>query len=203
MSKEQLSRGRLRMRAEAVIYKLSGKRVEMEVEQILDEAFPMGYEAEAVTLIRAVLHKKFGNRPTINSNMADIMWYVERWRDARSTIDREPQQERQKSVTRTRRRGRPKKTIKELIENDEGGKRLKALHKAMDGKIGKAAAIVIKAAIKLGWIMERPTAKAVQDEFGDIGNVGGYNKYISENDRQITDEEIAGAKQALENMISQ
>lgn len=201
MSKEQLSRGRLRMRAEAVIYKLCDERAALVAEQVLDEAFPMGYEVEAVTLIKDVLHKKFGNRPTINSNMADIMWYVERWRDARSTIDREPQQERQKSVTR--RRGRPKKTIKELIENDEGGKRLKALHKAMDGKIGKAAAIVIKAAIKLGWIMERPTAKAVQDEFGDIGNVGGYNKYISENDRQITDEEIAGAKQALENMISQ
>lgn len=189
------------MRAEAVIYKLSGKRAEMEVEQILDEAFPMGYEAEAVTLINIVLHKKFGNRHKIKSNVADIMWYVERWRDARSTIDREPQQEWQKSVTR--RRGRPKETIKGLIANDEGGKKLTALHNVMAEKKGKTAAIVIKAAIRLGWIMKRPTAKAVQDEFGDIGNVSGYNKYMSENDRQITDEEIAGTMQALENMISQ
>ena len=128
-------------------------------------------------------------------------WFSGVGRDARSTISREPQQERQKSATR--RRGRPKKTIKELIENDEGGKRLKALHKVMDGKIGKAAAIVIKAAWGLRWIMERPTAKAVQDEFGDIGNVSGYNKYMSESDRQITDEEIAVVKQALENNISQ
>ena len=94
MSKEQLSRGRLRMRAEAVIYKLSGKRAEMEVEQILDEAFPMGYEAEAVTLINIVLHKKFGNRHKIKSNVADIMWYVERWRDVRNTSGLKPQQER-------------------------------------------------------------------------------------------------------------
>ena len=72
----------------------------------------------------------------------------------------------------------------------------------MDGKKGKAAAIIIKAAIRLGW-MKRPTSTAVQKEFGDIGNVSGYNKYMSENDRQITDEEIAGTERELENMISQ
>ena len=201
MSKEQLSRGRLRMRAEAVIYKLCDERAALVAEQVLDEAFPMGYEAEAVTLIKDVLLKKFGGRPKVKKGMAVMMEFVERWRDARSTIDREPQQEWQKSVTR--RRGRPKETIKGLIANDEGANKLTALHNVMAEKKGKAAAIVIKAAIRLGWIMKRPTAKAVQDEFGDIGNVSGYNKYMSENDRQITDEEIAGTMQALENMISQ
>ena len=128
-------------------------------------------------------------------------WFSEVGRDARSTIDREPQQERQKSVTR--RRGRPKKTIKELIENDEGGKRLNALKKAMNGKKGKGAAIVIRAAKKLGWMIEPPTFIAVKEEFGDIGHASGYNKYMSEVGNQITVQEIADAKKALEDMISQ
>lgn len=191
------------MRAEAVIYKLGRNWTVGRgfVEQVLDEAFPMGYEDDAVVLIKQLLKKEFGKRPTINANMKGVMLFVEHWRDARSTISREPQQERQKSVTR--RRGRPEETIKGLLVNDEGGKKLTALHDAMDGRKGKAAVIVIKAAIRLGWIIKRPTATAVQKEFGDIGNVSGYNKYMSENDRQITDEEIAGAKQMLENMISQ
>lgn len=200
MSKELLSRGRLRMRAEAVIYKLNGKRAEMEVEQILDEAFPMGYEAEAVTLIKTVLHKKFCNRPTIKSNVADIMWYVERWRDARNTAGLKPQQERPEVTARGK--GRPKAAIKEMMIDDDGGRKLKALQRAMDGKIGKAAATVIRAAVKLGW-MVKPTFKAVENEFGDIGNRSGFNKYMADDSRQITDEEIAGARQALENMISQ
>jgi hypothetical protein len=200
MSKEQLSRGRLRMRAEATIYKLSGKRSEMEVEQILDEAFPIGYEAEAVMLIKTVLHKKFSNRPTINSNVADIMWYVERWHDARNTAGRESQHERPKVTAKGK--GRPKAAIKEMMIDDDGGGKLKALHRAMGGKKGKAAATFIRAAVKLGW-MVKPTFKAVENEFGDIGNRSGFNKYMADDSRQITDEEIAGAMQALENIISQ
>lgn len=188
------------MRAEATIYKLSGKRSEMEVEQILDEAFPIGYEAEAMTLIKTVLHKKFSNRPTINSNVADIMWYVERWRDARNTAGRESQHERPKVTAKGK--GRPKAAIKEMMIDDDGGGKLRALHRAMSGKKGKAAATFIRAAVKLGW-MVKPTFKAVENEFGGIGNRSGFNKYMADDSRQITDEEIAGAKQALENIISQ
>lgn len=119
------------MRAEATIYKLSGKRSEMEVEQILDEAFPIGYEAEAVTLIKTVLHKKFSNRPTINSNVADIMWYVERWRDARNTAGQESQQERSRTEGSDEGVKYYKKAIEAgIIERDGDGYKKKGITKA-------------------------------------------------------------------------
>lgn len=82
------------MRAEAVIYKLCDERAALVAEQVLDEAFPMGYEAEAVTLIKDVLLKKFGGRPKVKKGMAVMMEFVERWRDARNTSGLKPQQER-------------------------------------------------------------------------------------------------------------
>lgn len=96
MSKDRLGQGQLRMRAEAVIYKLGRNWTVGRgfVEQVLDEAFPMGYEDDAVVLIKQLLKKEFGKRPTINANMKGVMLFVEHWRDARSAISREPQQER-------------------------------------------------------------------------------------------------------------
>ena len=94
-------------------------------------------------LIRISLEEKGMGLNEIQREDLDY-WFSGVGRDARSTTSWEPQQVQQKPETR--RRGRPKKTIKELIENDEGGKRLNALKKAMNGKKGKGAAIVIKAA---------------------------------------------------------
>ena len=48
--------------------------------------------------------------------------------------------------------------------------------------------------IQIGWIT-KPTFKAVEDEFGDIGNRSNYNKYINED--RFTNDEIDGMKNTL------
>lgn len=127
-------------------------------------------------------------------------WFSGVGRDARNTAGQESQHERPKVTAKGK--GRPKAAIKEMMIDDDGGGKLRALHRAMGEKKGKAAATVIRAAVKLGW-MVKPTFKAVENEFGGIGNRSGFNKYMADDSRQITDEEIDGAKQALENIISQ
>lgn len=89
-------------------------------------------------------------------------------------------------------RGRQSKTFKDCLQQND---KLNTLHTIMDGKKGKEAALVMKVAVQIGWIT-KPTFKAVEDEFGDIGNRSNYNKYINENNR-FTDDEIEGMKQAL------
>lgn len=96
MENTKLSSTRLKMRAESVIYKLCNERVEHIYEQmlcgepiefvcnqILDEAFPVGYEDAAYKIIEYVLKEKFSNRPTIEKRMTVMMECVKRWRDAR------------------------------------------------------------------------------------------------------------------------
>lgn len=73
--------------------------------------------------------------------------------------------------------------------------KLQTLHDVMNGKKGKEVALIMKVAIQIGWIT-KPTFKAVEDEFGNIGNRSNYNKYINENNR-FTNDEIDGMKQAL------
>lgn len=70
-----------------------------------------------------------------------------------------------------------------------------ALHKAMKNKKGKGAALVIRVAINSGWI-DKPTYKAVADEFGYIGHRSGFNKYMDDKYR-FSDEEIQGVKAQL------
>lgn len=55
---------------------------------------------------------------------------------------------------------------------------LEKLHKLIDGKKGKFVANVIKVCCDVG-IIVRPTYTQVRNEFGDIGDKSGYNKYIS------------------------
>lgn len=64
----------------------------------------------------------------------------------------------------------------------------------MSGKTGKEAALVIKVAIKIGWVT-KPTYKAVVDEFGNIGAKSNYNRYIG--DKCFTNDEIEGMKSVL------
>lgn len=92
-------------------------------------------------------------------------------------------------------RGRRSKPFKDYLQNDDGSK-LQTLHNVMSGKRGKEVALVIKAAIQIGWIT-KPTYKAVADEFGDIGNRSNYNKYI--NGDKFTSDEIVGIKAKLQN----
>lgn len=81
--------------------------------------------------------------------------------------------------------GRPKgSTLKLFIQNILGDSQkkdrtLKALHNLIDGKKGKGVALVIHAACTANLII-KPTFTQVKNEFGDIGNASGYNRYMRE-----------------------
>ena len=91
-------------------------------------------------------------------------------------------------------RGRPKYTFKDLMIEDEDGKKLEKLHKVIDGKRGKSVVLYIKAAMSLGW-MRKPTYSQATGEFGDIGVKESYNKPVRE--MSFTDE-LMGEVQAPE-----
>ena len=52
------------------------------------------------------------------------------------------------------------------------------LHQLIDGKKGKAVALAIFCAAKLGLITQTDY-NAVSEEFGDIGERSNYNKYLA------------------------
>lgn len=80
-------------------------------------------------------------------------------------------------------RGQPKgKAVEPFIQNifgdiQEKERILNILHRLIDGKRGKGVAMVIHAACTAK-IIQQPTFKQVENEFGDIGNVSGYNRYM-------------------------
>lgn len=80
-------------------------------------------------------------------------------------------------------KGRPKgKAVDPFIQNiigdrTEQEKILQKLHAFIDGKKGKYVAMVIHAVHTKGLIL-KPTFTQVKNEFGDIGNVSGYNRYM-------------------------
>jgi hypothetical protein len=61
------------------------------------------------------------------------------------------------------------------------------LRQPMAGKKGRNAALIIQAAIKKG-LITKPTYTEIVNEFGNIGNKSGYNKYMR---YKFTDEELA------------
>lgn len=72
---------------------------------------------------------------------------------------------------------------------------LKKLHSLIDGRKGKNVALVIKASMQLGWLLCKPTFTQLQNEFGDIGNVSGYNHQMKIDSDKT---EIEGIKIALQ-----
>lgn len=92
-------------------------------------------------------------------------------------------------------KGRPKETLKDKMINDADGSKLQKVHTVMDGKIGKAAALIVLACIRKGW-MQKPTFTQVAEEFGDIGTQQGFTKYMYE--EKFTQEEIEGAINSLD-----
>ena len=95
----------------------------------------------------------------------------------------------QVNVPQERKRGRQTKPFRSVIISEDPDETLAKMHSLIDGKIGKDVALVIQAAIITGKIT-KPTASQVQAEFGDIGNVSGYNKCMRE--KCFTDEEMRG-----------
>jgi len=95
----------------------------------------------------------------------------------------------------TNNKGRQSRPFRESMVNDADNKRLSALHKLMENRIGKNAALVMICAKRLGWITD-VTSTQVKDEFGHIGNVSGFNKYFN-NPSLYDEDEIKGMETAL------
>ena len=74
-------------------------------------------------------------------------------------------------------RKREKSFIDYIVVEDKENY-LSKLHELIDNKVGRAVAMVIKAAIETKG-MTRPTSTMVEKEFGYIGSKGGYNKYLN------------------------
>lgn len=91
-------------------------------------------------------------------------------------------------------KGRPKETLKDKMIDDVDGVKLQNIHKAIKGKRGKDAALIILASIKNGW-MAKPTFTQVKNEFGDIGVQQGFTKYLNEG--CFSKEELEGAIKSL------
>ncbi len=104
----------------------------------------------------------------------------------------EQQQDTQKSI---KGKGNPRWGLKYRMMNDADGSKLQKIHKVMDGKMGKGAALIILACIKKGW-MQKPTFTEVTKEFGYIGTQQSFTKYLNEN--RFTKDEIEGAINSLD-----
>ena len=91
--------------------------------------------------------------------------------------------------TPTRGKGRPKETLQDKVIGGDTGF-IKKLHTLIDGKKGKDFCLYIVASIKLGKLT-KPTYTQVKNEFGDIGNKSGFNRYLDE--RKFTQTELEGA----------
>lgn len=103
------------------------------------------------------------------------------------SLNPEPQQKQK--------RGRPKETLKDKMIDDTDGAKLQKIHKAINGKKGKSAALIILACILKGW-MVKPTFTQVENEFGDIGKQQGFTKYL--NEECFSKDEIEGAIKSLD-----
>lgn len=95
--------------------------------------------------------------------------------------------ESKKEQSTKKKRGRPKEMLYDRFLCNDKEQMLQCLHSLINGRKGRDVALIITACIKEG-IMTKPTFKQVSDEFGDIGNVSGYNKYMRE--RPFTEVEI-------------
>ena len=87
----------------------------------------------------------------------------------------------------TKRKGRPKGLFKDKMICENVDEVLKKLHSLMNDRQGREAALIITACIKAG-IITKPTFTQVTNEFGNIGNVSGYNRYMRE--KPFSEDEI-------------
>lgn len=113
---------------------------------------------------------------------------------------KKPTQEASKKITSIdnkrikKAKGRPTGSIEDKMIDDTDGVKLKILKDVIQGKKGKDAALVIVAAIDLGW-MTTPTSTQVITAFGQIVSQQNYSKYLDE--KKFKKEEIDGMKNCL------
>lgn len=93
------------------------------------------------------------------------------------TQSTKPQQEQSNT---TKRKGKSKREFKDLLIDDEDGKKLERIHKVLDGSKGKDIPLIILACMKKTWLSRLPTFTQVRDEFGNIGSKSNFNNYLKE-----------------------
>lgn len=105
--------------------------------------------------------------------------------------------DRQKTTNTKGNRGRGRQKESFADKMIDGNKeRLDKIHKLMNGKKGKDAALIISACIIKGWIT-KPTYTQVKEEFGDIGTQQGFTKYLNNANTLYAPEEIEAILEQL------
>ena len=70
-------------------------------------------------------------------------------------------------------------SLRELMSEPEmADARVAKLDQLLRGQRGKRVALVVTCAMELGWFVERPSFVALTAEFGNLGNISGYNKQV-------------------------
>lgn len=88
-----------------------------------------------------------------------------------------PQQEQSNT---TKRKGKSKREFKDLLIDDEDGKKLERIHKVLNESKGKDIPLIMLACMKKKWLSRLPTFTQVRDEFGNIGSKSNFNNYLKE-----------------------
>lgn len=86
--------------------------------------------------------------------------------------------DKSKTKAKQRTRGKQKRSFRDCLFMDDKENLLKILHKLIDGNKGKFVANVISFCVSKGILIKKPTYTQVVEEFGDIGDKSGYNKYM-------------------------
>lgn len=70
-------------------------------------------------------------------------------------------------------------SLRDLMSEPElAEERLEKLDQLLRGQRGRRVALVVTCVMELGWFVERPSFVALTNEFGNLGNISGYNKQI-------------------------
>ena len=155
-------------------------------------------EIESASNAMLKMVKASGQDGAILDNISEVyIWNKERKRVLMELRDKFISQQPQSINPEPQpklKKGRPKETLKDKRIDDVDGVKLQNIHKAIKGKRGKDAALIILASIKNGW-MAKPTFTQVKNEFGDIGVQQGFTKYLNEG--CFSKEELEGAIKSL------
>ncbi|MBR1800228.1 MAG: hypothetical protein IJ767_01850 [Bacteroidaceae bacterium] len=69
-----------------------------------------------------------------------------------------------------------------LLSAEKADDQMRRLDKLIRGQKGKRVALVVKCALELGWLAERPTFAALEEAFGDLGSKTGFHRMMQASD---------------------
>lgn len=75
------------------------------------------------------------------------------------------------------------KGVRSLLLSAENAEvQMQRLDKLIRGQKGKRVALVVKCALELGWLVERPSFAALEEAFGELGSKSGFNRMMQSSD---------------------